>query len=160
MPTELLGSGATQAKLYAIVGPRGSASRRARLWLHVLERAARTSSASCRTRSATPPASTPGSIRRVTFTADFIGRTQIDADRLVLEEQTFESVSRTDATVQQTTRLTPTIVTGNLNVLLGSVGLKVNPVGRLLLVGNVLLALGEGGLQDEVTPVFGLEYSF
>ena len=102
--------------------------------------------------------------RRAAFPGDphrgLRGRTLIDADRLVLQEQTFEAVSRTDATVQQTTRVTPTIVTGNLNVLLGSVGLKVNPAGRLLLVGNVLLAIGEGGLQDEVTPVFGIEYSF
>jgi hypothetical protein len=33
-------------------------------------------------------------------------------------------------------------------------------VGHLLLVGNVLLAIGNTGLQDKVTPSFGIEYSF
>jgi hypothetical protein len=37
---------------------------------------------------------------------------------------------------------------------------KVNVVGRLLLVANVLFAIGDRGLQDELTPVFGLDYSF
>jgi hypothetical protein len=97
---------------------------------------------------------------RVTLTADFLGRTLLDADRLVERERVFQYTQRTDPTVRQTTRLTPVSETGNLNLFLVSTGLKVNPVGRLLLVGNVLFAVGDDGLQDEVTPSFGLEYSF
>ena len=55
---------------------------------------------------------------------------------------------RTDPTIRQTTRISPETTTGNLNLLLGSAGIKVNPVGRLLLMVNVLFALGDSGLQD------------
>jgi hypothetical protein len=98
--------------------------------------------------------------RRVTFTADFLGRTLLDAERVRVEPKDFQFVLRTDPTPRTTTRDTIFSRTGSLNVLLGSAGVKVNPAGRLLLVGNVLFALGESGLQDEITPTFGLEYSF
>ena len=51
-------------------------------------------------------------------------------------------------------------VTERARRVLGSVGLKVNPVGNLLVVGNVLFSIGTGGLQDKVTPVFGIDYTF
>jgi hypothetical protein len=97
---------------------------------------------------------------KATFTADFLGRTLLDADRLVLRERVFDNVLRLDPTVHQSVRITPEIETGNLNLMLGSAGLKVNPAGRLLVMVNVLFALGDSGLQDKVTPVFGLDYSF
>jgi hypothetical protein len=98
--------------------------------------------------------------RRVTLTADFIGRTLRDANRVVIEPRTFRYVQRTDPTVRETSRLTPVAEQGNLGVYLGSAGLKINPVGRLLLVGNVLFAIGNSGLQDRVIPTFGIDYSF
>jgi hypothetical protein len=58
------------------------------------------------------------------------------------------------------TRPTVGSQTGNLDLFLASVGFKLNPVGRLLLMGNLLIALGNNGLQDEVTPVFGIDYTF
>jgi len=97
---------------------------------------------------------------RVSLTADFVGRTLIDADRVVEEARTFEHTFRTDPTVRTEARLTPVVETGNLNVAYLSAGLKVNPVGRLLLVGSVLVALNDNGLQDTVTPVLGLDYTF
>ena len=97
---------------------------------------------------------------RATFTADFLGRTLLDADRLVVRERVFENVLRNDPTRRRTTRLSPEVTTGNLNVLLGSAGLKVNPASRVLLMANLLFAMGDGGLQDSVTPVFGIDYSF
>ena len=39
-------------------------------------------------------------------------------------------------------------------------GLKINPFGRLLLSGNVLLSQGKRGLQDYVTPVVSIDYTF
>jgi len=97
---------------------------------------------------------------RVSLTADFVGRTLVDADRVVEESRTYEHTFRTDPTVRTETRLTPVVETGNLNVAYLSAGLKVNPVGRLLLVGSVLVALNDNGLQDTVTPVLGLDYTF
>lgn len=97
---------------------------------------------------------------RVTLTADFLGRTLLDADRLVRRDRLFENVLRTDPTVRQTTRISTETETGNLNLMIGSAGIKVNPVGRLLLMVNLLFGIGDSGLQDDVTPVFGIDYSF
>jgi hypothetical protein len=97
---------------------------------------------------------------RVTLTADFLGRTLLDADRLVERDREFDFDQRLDPTVRSVTRLTPVGEKGNLNLFLVSAGVKVNPVGHLLLVGNVLFGVGDDGLQDKVTPSFGLEYSF
>ena len=44
--------------------------------------------------------------------------------------------------------------------MLASAGLKINPFGRVLIVGNVLFSLGHSGLQDKVTPSVGIDYSF
>jgi hypothetical protein len=98
--------------------------------------------------------------RRVTLTADFLGRNLRNADRLVEQETVFQFDQRTDPTVRSVTRLTPVAETGNLNLMLASTGLKVNPFGRFVIVGNVLFAVGKDGLQDKVTPSVGLEYSF
>jgi hypothetical protein len=101
--------------------------------------------------------------RRVTLTADLLGRYLIDANRLVDQEQTLRfrtNPAGNDPTTFTTTRTSAVVETGNLNLLLGSAGLRVNLVGRLLLVGNVLFALNDNGLQDKVIPVFGVDYSF
>jgi hypothetical protein len=98
---------------------------------------------------------------RVTLTADFLGRTILDATRVELQNRVLVNSLRTNPAARIETQVTtPVPTTGNLNLWLGSVGVKVNPVGRLLLVGNVLFALGNDGLQDEVTPVFGIDYTF
>ena len=157
---DLLGSGATQVKLFGIVGYAGKRFSPRASWGYTFSSGGADFMGELPDEISYTAGFDAGLHSRVTLTADFVGRTLLDADRLVLEEQTFQAVGRTDPTVHETTHLSPTIVTGNLNVLLGSVGLKVNPVGRLLLVGNVLLAIGEGGLQDDVTPVLGIEYSF
>ena len=44
--------------------------------------------------------------------------------------------------------------------VLGSVGLKVNPVGNLLLTVNGLFSLTNRGLQAKFAPLVGLDYSF
>jgi hypothetical protein len=49
---------------------------------------------------------------------------------------------------------------GDLNTLLGSAGFKVNPVGNLLITLNALFSLTKKGLQDQFTPVVGLDYAF
>jgi hypothetical protein len=157
---DLLGSGATQVKMYLIAAHQGK---------HFAPRASGGYTLSSGGSSFT--GDLPDEIaysagfdaalhRRVTLTADFIGRTLRDANRIVIEPQTFRFVQRTDPTVRQTSRLTPVPEQGNLGVYLGSAGLKINPVGRLLLVGNVLFAIGNSGLQDKVIPTFGIDYSF
>jgi hypothetical protein len=39
-------------------------------------------------------------------------------------------------------------------------GLKANLVDRLLLTGNIIVALNDGGLRQRVTPMVALSYTF
>lgn len=50
--------------------------------------------------------------------------------------------------------------TGSYNVSNASVGVKIKPFGRLLLVGNVLVRLNDSGLRSRFVPLIGLSYSF
>jgi hypothetical protein len=97
---------------------------------------------------------------RVTLSADYIGRTLLDTQYLTEIEQTFNFSPRTDPGVSQVQRMTVGSTSGDLNLSLAAVGIKINPVGQLLLVFNSLIAIGNNGLQDDVTPMFGLDYTF
>ena len=48
----------------------------------------------------------------------------------------------------------------DLHLLLGSVGLKVNPFGNMLFTTNVLFPLTKNGLTDNLTWMAGVDYSF
>ena len=101
---------------------------------------------------------------RLTFVADVIGRTFRDAGVVSVENQTFEA--NTNPTPggppQLVSAVLPRLVVtpGNLNTLLGSVGLKINPVGNLLVTINGLFSISKEGLRDRFTPLVGLDYSF
>ena len=56
--------------------------------------------------------------------------------------------------------LTKTFARSSFNALNGSIGLKVNVAGRLLLDGNLLFALDDHGVRDRVVPLFAFEYAF
>jgi hypothetical protein len=158
---DLLGSGATQAKLYAIAAHVGSRRFSPRIAAGYTYSSGGADFVGDLPDEINYSAGFDAGLHsRATFTADFLGRTLLDADRLVQQERVFDNVLREDPTIRTTTRVSPGITTGNLNVLLGSAGLKVNPVGRLLVMANLLFALGDSGLQDKVTPVFGIDYSF
>ena len=49
---------------------------------------------------------------------------------------------------------------GNLNLLLGTVGMKFNPFGNWLISGSVLFPLTDAGLRSRVTTVIGNDYAF
>jgi hypothetical protein len=49
---------------------------------------------------------------------------------------------------------------GNLTLLLGTGGVKFNPVGNLLISASVLFPLTNAGLRSHVTTVIGLDYAF
>lgn len=158
--TELLGSGATQAKLYLIASGSG---KRFSPHINVGYTFSRGGSA------VTGPL--PDEInytagfdaalhRRVTFTADIIGRTLRDFDRIVKVEREWEFTHGSGGPIETTTITDYAVQRDNLNMLLGSVGLKLNPFGKLLISGNVLLSQGKRGLQDYVTPVASIDYTF
>jgi hypothetical protein len=100
---------------------------------------------------------------RLTITGDVIGRSLIDAERLI--ESSFIHNYRLAADPIGVPRDHPRPLfvteTGTMNLILGSVGFKVNPFGRLLLSANLLFPLSKNnGLQDDLTPVFALDYNF
>jgi hypothetical protein len=49
---------------------------------------------------------------------------------------------------------------GNLTLLLGTGGVKVNIAGNVLISGSVLFPLTNAGLRSRVTTVVGLDYAF
>jgi hypothetical protein len=97
---------------------------------------------------------------RVSFSADYIGRTLLDTRYLAETQQTFNYSPRTEPGVFQVQRMTVGTVSGDLDLSLAAVGVKVNPFGQLLFVFNALISIGNNGLQDDVTPLFGLDYTF
>jgi hypothetical protein len=52
------------------------------------------------------------------------------------------------------------LTTQSFNLLNGSLGVKINAIGRVLLDANVLFALDNHGIRDKVTPLLGFEDSF
>ena len=159
---DLLGSGATQAKLYAIAShDTGRFTPRASLGY--------TFSGSGSEMIGELPDELNysagfdlGVHPRASFAVDFVGRTQLDAERLVEVDRTFLYTHQRDPTIFEAVRQTPDVdaVPSNRNIMYLSTGLKVNPFGRILIVGNVLFALNDDGLQDTVTPYIGIDYTF
>jgi hypothetical protein len=120
----------------------------------------------------------------VTLNMDLIGRTLLDANRIIRVDKEFEfQAGCTDADLIGGTNCDPSDPTfgnpitgnsdiqsvfrdeyitesGDLNILVGAVGVKVNIWGELLLSATALFGIGERGLQSDITPVFGLDYTF
>jgi hypothetical protein len=88
----------------------------------------------------------------LTLAADVIGRYIIDSRRLV--PKTFTSIDG------RTTFPDISFLRSSENEFSGSVGLRLNPKGRLLIDANLLFSLNDHGLRDTLTPLIGLEYGF
>ncbi|HJS59020.1 MAG TPA: transporter [Vicinamibacteria bacterium] len=158
---ELLGSGATQAKFFAIMNgaPRNKFNPHLNLGY--------TFTADSDLFGPLPDEfnytvgfdAAPAT--RLTLFADLVGRTLIDAERLREAPRQLQYRTFADPTVRTFDTVELVSETGNLTILLGSVGFKFNVVGRLLFSANALLSLTQDeGLQDKVTPVFSLDYTF
>jgi hypothetical protein len=88
----------------------------------------------------------------VTFALDALGRYYINTERL--SQETFHALD------QKSTFANIAFARESFNAMSGSIGLKVNVRGRLLLDGNLLFALDEHGVRDRVVPLFAFEYAF
>jgi Putative MetA-pathway of phenol degradation len=101
---------------------------------------------------------------RLTFMVDALGRTFRDTQIVSVENATFVANTNPSPVTPPVfnTAVLPRLVTrdGNLTTFLGSIGFKVNPVGNLLLTVNGLFSLNKNGLRDDFTPLIGLDYSF
>jgi hypothetical protein len=156
---DLLGSGATQAKLYLIASGTGKFSP------HV--NAGYTLSFGGSEATGSLPDEFNYTVgfdaavgRRLTLTGDLIGRTLFNIGRIQEIQQEWRYQRRGDPTIYTTALPELVKVEGDLNIVLGSIGLRVNPFKNMLISANALFSTGKRGLQDSFTPVLAIDYSF
>ena len=92
-----------------------------------------------------------GVTKRLSLSSDFIGQSLLSAKKIV-------GTTFTDFAGNVHSDLTST--TATLNQAYISVGGKVNPFGRLLIIGNVLFQVNNEGLHSKPVPLAGLSYTF
>lgn len=98
--------------------------------------------------------------RRLSVNVDLLGRTLFGVNRLVEQQHEFVFTEGNGGPVKSTFGPEFVAQQGDLSQLLGAAGIKWNVAGNLLLNVNGLFALGNQGLQDHFTGVFGIDYSF
>src|SRR5262245_53394867 len=91
---------------------------------------------------------------RTTAVFDVLSRTLRGIGTL---EEGNAAYARPSGGLYQDLRLVPG---ADLNLLLGSAGVRVNPAANLLVSGNVLFPLTKHGLTDRLTWLVGFDYSF
>ena len=102
---------------------------------------------------------------RLTFSAELVGRVVRNTQKVLIENHTYTADR---ASADQTSFSTfsqdfPRLIVAPAssdNRMSGSVGLKINPVGNILVTLNGLFPLTNRGLQDKFTPLIGIDYSF
>ena len=102
---------------------------------------------------------------RLTFSAELVGRVVRTTERVFTENHTYtaDRASADQTSFSPYSQAFPRLVVApvsNQNRLSGSVGLKINPIGNLLVTLNGLFPLDKKGLQDKFTPLVGIDYSF
>jgi hypothetical protein len=92
--------------------------------------------------------------KRLTVAGDLLGNQYLNTPRLVT---TTSTLTTTTGTLNLASS-----VSGNSSYSINnlSAGLKLNPVGNLVLSGNVLFQLNNNGLRARPTPLLGLSYKF
>ena len=89
--------------------------------------------------------------RYLSLSGDFIGQSLVSAKKVA-------ATSFTDAGGITHSNLTSS--TATLNQAYFSVGGKVNPFGRLLVIANVLFQVNNAGLHSKPIPLIGVSYTF
>jgi len=92
-----------------------------------------------------------GLTHRISVTGDFIGQSLFDTKRI-------SATTFTDFGGNVHADLKATTATTNQAYI--SAGGKINPVGRLLVILNVLFQLNDAGLRSKPVPLVGLSYTF
>ena len=95
---------------------------------------------------------------RLTVVGDILGRTLRGVGRLGLASKPFVYQGRTAVETVYFDEFESRA--GNLNLTLGTVGIKFNPVGDLLVSASVLFPVSKSGLRSRLTPVVGLDFAF
>jgi hypothetical protein len=99
---------------------------------------------------------------RVTIIGDIVGRNLRDAGRLELVQKTFQfQPSGNPAPPIQSTQFEEFEPRrGNLNLVYGTAGVKVNPQGNWLISASVLIPLNDSGLKNRLMTIIGMDYAF
>jgi hypothetical protein len=99
---------------------------------------------------------------RVTIIGDLVGRTLRNAGRLELVNKTFQfqpaGFPAPPVGSMEFAEFEPR--SGNLNLLYGTAGVKVNPAGNFLISASVLFPLTDSGLKNRLTTIIGMDYAF
>jgi hypothetical protein len=174
----LLGTGATQAKIYGILS---AGSERVATHFNFGYTASGTGPRDLQYGSepigASDEVNYAGGVEfvatpRLTVIGDLLGRNLRGAGQIVDQTRTFNYRVGATATladpllVSSTNPLTGQpytqlgLVAGNLNLAWGTVGAKYNPTDRLLIAAHALFPVTSNGLRDKVTFALGFEYAF
>ena len=97
---------------------------------------------------------------RVTVGFDVRGRNIRDVPRFALENVSYPRRPTDSQTFVEDNEFSVESRDGNLNLLLGIVGAKINIGKTLLLNASVLFSMTDNGLKPKPTPVIGFDYVF
>jgi hypothetical protein len=96
-----------------------------------------------------------GLTKRFTVAADFLGQHFFDAPQITKPESVLAPVNNVPQSFTSVVQKKDSYDGDNL-----SLGVKVNPIGHLLISANVLLKLNESGVRARAVPLVGVSYSF
>jgi outer membrane putative beta-barrel porin/alpha-amylase len=108
-------------------------------------------------------------VKRLTAAFDIYGQRLFNSPELV--SQTYQGLGNCSGPTDPTGATCGTYTAGtthpdiaqrttDVNITEASLGLKYRLVGRLVVTGNVLLKLDEGGLRSNAVPLVGISYNF
>jgi outer membrane putative beta-barrel porin/alpha-amylase len=97
---------------------------------------------------------------RLTLVADVVGRVLRGAGRLTPQLKTFQFTPGAGQPAQSVQLEEFQPESGNLHIVLATVGAKFNPFGSMLVSANVIVPATRGGLRSKVGMVFGVDWAF
>jgi hypothetical protein len=104
-----------------------------------------------------------GIVKRFTVVADLLGQHFFNAPRVTpAVAASALPASQAIAGLPAALANTPTvgILNGAFDVDNLGLGIKLNPIGKLLVSANVLIKLNNGGLRSNYVPLAGVSYKF
>ncbi len=103
-----------------------------------------------------------GVVKKLTVVADFVGQHYFDAPRVTHPvPASSANIPGFPAGSFANPATTIGVTTGSIDINNAAIGLKVNPIGRLILSANVLIRLDDGGLRPaRFVPLAGISYRF
>jgi hypothetical protein len=90
-------------------------------------------------------------VKKLTIAADFLGERVFDAQRVLQVAVPVQGGATANSFA---------VVPGSFNTAKGALGVKINPIGNLLVSANVLLRFDHNGLRNRPVPLVGISYTF